>query len=76
MKKKLIYFAGFLLIASSVSSCEGLFQICKTCKYVTYEGGNVISEGSPVEYCGDDLLVIEATPPVVTGNLTTKYECR
>lgn len=76
MKKKLLYFAAFLLIASSVSSCEGLFQVCKTCKQVTTENGNIISEGSEAEYCSDDLLIIEATPPVKVGSLTTSWECR
>lgn len=75
MKRKILYATGFVLMAVSLNSCEGLFESCKLCKTVTYENNNVVSEGSETEYCGANLITIEATPPVVLGGRTTKWEC-
>jgi hypothetical protein len=76
MKKKLMFAAGFLLIAWSVTSCDSLFKKCKFCKTVTYENGNVTNSGTETEYCGTDLVTKEATPDIHVGSLTTKVECR
>ena len=78
MKKKIIFAAAFILIAWSVTSCDALLKKCKTCKIVTRtSGGTEVTSGSPTEYCGTDLVTIQATPAItdpVTGNIT-KYEC-
>lgn len=75
MKRNLLYAAGFILMAVSLTSCEGLFENCKVCRQVTYESGNVINETSGTEYCGTELIAIQATPPVTIGNTTTQWEC-
>lgn len=75
MKKKIIYVAGFVLIAWSVTACESLFSSCKNCKQVTYSSGNIVSEGSETEYCGADLIKIQAIADVTVGNTTVKWEC-
>jgi hypothetical protein len=76
MKKKLLYVAGFVLIAWSVTSCDSLFKSCKFCKQVTYTSGNVTNEGSETEYCGADLVKVQAIPDATVGNTTVKWECR
>ena len=75
MKRTLIFGATFLFIAWAFTSCESLSD-CGFCKNVTYENGSVINEGTETEYCGQDLIVKKATPPVTVGSLTTKVECR
>jgi hypothetical protein len=75
MKRKILYAAGFVMMAVTLNSCEGLFETCKICKSVTYENGNVVSEGSGTEYCGAGLITIEAMAPVIIGNRTTQWEC-
>ncbi|MFN8242142.1 MAG: hypothetical protein U0X39_15485 [Bacteroidales bacterium] len=76
MKKKVIFAAFLLLTAISFTSCESLFQNCKFCRSVTYENGQVTNEGPEAEYCGQDLLQKEAVPPIYSGPLVTKVECR
>jgi hypothetical protein len=74
MKRKLMYAAGFIIIALSFSSCE---KSCKKCQQNTYNsGGTQLSTGSETEYCGTSLLTIEATPPVTVLGITTKWVCR
>jgi len=75
MKRKMLYAAGFILMAVSLTSCEEWFNDCEVCKQVTYENGNVINQTSGTEYCGTQLLAIKATPPVTIGNTTTQWEC-
>lgn len=75
MKKKILFFATFLIIAAGLTSCEELFNNCKICSLNTYEDGALISTASEAEYCGSDLIKIEATPPVTVGNTTTEWEC-
>lgn len=76
MKRKLIYVAGFVMIAWSVTACESLFNNCKTCRQVTYSSGNVTKEGSETVYCGADLVKIQAMPDATVGSTTVKWECR
>jgi len=59
---------GFLL-----NSCTEE-ETCKQCKIVHYKDGVKISEETPEEKCGDDL--INAQNDVTTvGTETTKWEC-
>jgi len=72
MKTKLLYAAGLVLVALSFTSCE---KTCKVCQQNTYVSGTLENEGSPSEYCGTELIKIEATPDFVLGSSTTKWEC-
>jgi hypothetical protein len=78
MKRKLIYVAGFVLIAWSVTACDSLFKSCKYCKQVKIQesSGSIISEGDESEYCGADLVKVEAIGNVTVLGVTTKWECR
>ena len=67
MKRIVLYAAGFFLMVITLTACESLFQNCKLCKQVTYDDGDIINQTSETEYCGTDLAVILATPPVVIG---------
>ena len=75
MKKKIVYLLCFLALAWSVNSCNAISKTCKTCKKVYYVGSTVDHEDSSSEYCGTDLITIEATGPVTVGNYTVKWEC-
>jgi hypothetical protein len=75
MKRKIGFAAGFVLIAWSLSSCEGLFQSCKVCKQVTYVSGNITQTGTEADYCGADLIKVQAIPDATVGSTTVKWEC-
>jgi len=76
MKRKLLFGAAFLFVVWAATSCEAL-KDCKFCKLVTTDSATGdVNEGFETEYCGAELLVIEAKAPVTTGTLTTKYSCR
>ncbi len=72
--KKRIYFAiicGVLVFA--LNACS---DSCKTCTQTTYDsGGTITDQGDPAEYCGVELISIEATPDVTIGGNTTRWEC-
>ena len=73
MKKKIIYAAILVLIAIAAPSCS---KTCKNCKLVTRDSnGSIVNSGDPTQYCGADLVGIEATPATTVGGNTTKYEC-
>ncbi len=76
MKKKLLYASAFVLLAWAVTSCEAL-QDCKFCKMVTTDNttGDV-TEGFETEYCGAELIAIQAKGKTTVGNLTTEWICR
>jgi hypothetical protein len=77
MKRNLLFGAAFFFVAWAATSCEALSD-CKTCKQVYYLKGTstVDHEGSDVEYCGAELITIEATGTVTIGDFDAKYECR
>ena len=75
MKRKLLFAASFLFIAWAFTSCEALSD-CGFCKDVKYDGNDIINEGAETEFCGEDLIIRKATPPVTVGSLTTKVVCR
>jgi hypothetical protein len=76
MKRKIMYVAGFALIAWSVTACDSLFKSCKYCSQVTYVSGNVTDQGTEAEYCGADLVKIQAIPDAGVGSTKVKWECR
>jgi hypothetical protein len=74
MKRKLLYAAGVLVIAMSMSTCT---KNCKTCQQNTYDANNtLLTSGSETEYCDASLIRIEATPDVTVLGTTTKWVCR
>lgn len=77
MKRKLVYFAGLVLIACAFTSCEALSGNCQVCALVSRNAttGAWISEESESEFCDEELLGIKAIPPVTTGGVTTGWEC-
>lgn len=77
MKRVLIIAGGFILMTMALTSCESLFQKCKVCELVKYdEDGKEFDRGTPIEYCGAELLAIEAKGTWEIGKLTAKWECR
>lgn len=75
MKRKLLYAVSIILMAWSATSCEALGE-CKFCKIVTKENGQVTSESGETEYCGAELIAIQAKGSTTVGSVTTSYECR
>lgn len=69
-----MYAAGFVFIALSLTSCE---KSCKVCQQNTYNsGGTLLTTGSDSEYCGTELIAIQATKDVTINGITTKWVCR
>ena len=75
MKRKLIYSAVFIIMSLTLTSCESITG-CKVCRQVTYVDEKVEQEGNESEYCGAELIAIEAASDVVTGNTRVSWECR
>ena len=75
MKKRGLIFAGLLLIAAGITSCEELLDNCKICRLNTYENGVLVSSAQEAEYCGAELITIQNTPPATVGSTTTEWEC-
>jgi hypothetical protein len=73
MKKKLLFAAALVFITLAFTSCT---KTCKTCKQVAYVNGSWDHDiKSDQEYCGAELLTIEATPDAPIGNEIVKWEC-
>jgi hypothetical protein len=75
MKLKLFYCAVFIIMSWTFTSCESITG-CKVCRQVTYVDEKVEQEGNESEYCGAELIAIEAASDVVTGNTRVSWECR
>jgi hypothetical protein len=48
---------------------------CKNCRKVYYSGTTRDHEDPAVQYCGTDLVTVQAKLPYTQGSLTVKYEC-
>lgn len=75
MKKKLLYLVCFVILAWSVTACDILSKNCKNCKKVFYTGTTYDHADSETQYCGAELVTIQATGPVTVGSYTVKWEC-
>jgi hypothetical protein len=73
--KKIIYPLLFLLFSAGLTSCEGLFDDCRVCRLNTYENGNLINSAQEAEYCGAELIAIQAKAPETIGATTYVWEC-
>lgn len=75
MKRKICLAASFILLAITVNSCEALD--CKICKQVFYYDGDFDHVEKEAEYCGAELIGIQATGTInIGGGMTAKWECR
>jgi hypothetical protein len=72
--KKRIYFAILCLaMAFAINACS---DTCKSCQKVKYDSdGNEIDRETAQEYCGLELIGIEAEPDITVLGITTKWEC-
>lgn len=80
MKKKILFFIAFLVIAAGITSCEKTSEHCETCRYNVYINGVFSYSELEAEYCGADLVARKAAPDVIVGEGTdhetvTKFEC-
>jgi hypothetical protein len=74
MKRKILFAGSLIFIAWAFNSCEALSN-CKTCKQVTYIDGVYDHEGDSNDYCGAELLGIEAMDDFILDNVRTAWEC-
>lgn len=78
MKRIILSIASFILLSWAASSCEA--ENCKYCREVLTEDstGDIINDGydSEAEYCGIELLAIEAKSPISNSGITTSWKCR
>ena len=76
MKKTLIYLACVIVFTCIATSCQKILNDCKNCKKVYYTNGTTFDHEDPEsQYCGTDLIAIEATGPVTYGSYTVRWEC-
>jgi len=74
MKRKALYAIGFILMAVSVTSCEGIFEKCKVCSLVLVESGNE-TRGTPIELCGAELAAKQALGTYTIGTASAHWDC-
>ncbi|MGI5913667.1 MAG: hypothetical protein ACOX5K_02955 [Bacteroidales bacterium] len=73
MKKRIYFFVLCAILAFAINACS---DSCKTCVQTTYDSsGGIVNQGTPAEYCGVELIGIEATPDFKLGDNVTKWEC-
>ena len=73
MKKKIIYAAILILFVLAAPACS---KTCKTCKKVYYTNQTTYDhEDSAAQYCGTELIGIEAQGAVTIGSYTVKWQC-
>ncbi len=72
MKKLLVFAAGLFIIG--LLSCA---EDCKECYIKTYEadGVTVESQGTPSEYCGDNLADVDGKSETDPSGIKTEYVC-
>ena len=75
MKRKLFYSMILLIMTFAFTACESLTG-CKVCRQVTYVNEQIEQEGTETEYCGAELIAIEAASDIVNGNTRITWECR
>ena len=73
--KKIVYLILFLLFSAGLTSCEGLLDDCRICRLNVYENGNLINSLQEAEYCGAELISIQAKAPETVGSTTYEWEC-
>lgn len=73
--KKIVYLILFLLLSAGLTSCEGLLDDCSICRLNVYENGNLINSMQEAEYCGAELIAIQAKAPETVGSTTYVWEC-
>lgn len=74
-KRNLIAILLFILFSGSFTACD-ILEECAQCAFISEdEDGNVISEGTPLPYCGDQLAEKQDTPPVTVGGVTSYWSC-
>lgn len=75
MKYRIFFPIILLFITFTFNSCESLTG-CRVCRQVTYVNDKIEQEGNESEYCGAELVAIEAADDIVTGNTRVTWECR
>jgi hypothetical protein len=74
-KKNILLVSVFALTIAMLPACD-LIEECGTCRLITEDAsGNIIDEGTPLPYCGDDLKEKENASPVTVGGVTTYWDC-
>ena len=77
MKKRVIrIFSGLVMMSALIlPSCEFL-EDCGTCQTITEDSsGNIVSEGTPLLYCGDEYQEKLNSSPTTIGGTTTYWYC-
>ena len=74
-KTRLVAGAVLVLFLGMITSCE-IIEECGTCRLIQEDSdGNIISEGTPLPYCGDALEEKRNEPPVTVGGITSYWVC-
>lgn len=76
MKKKLLRATALSIILSAflLPSCEFL-EDCGTCVLITEENGVITNEGTPMIFCGEQLVEKQNSGATTVGGVTTYWDC-
>jgi hypothetical protein len=76
MKKRNLLIAAAIAVSMGIVPACDIIESCGTCVLITEDAdGNVISEGTPLPFCGEDLTEKQNDPPVTVGGVTTYWDC-
>ena len=73
-KSNLLIAALFVFVFGMLPSCE-LLEECGTCVLVTVDSDGNETLGTPLPYCGDNLVEKQNSSPVTVGGITTYWDC-
>ncbi|MCK4748798.1 MAG: hypothetical protein KAT15_17210 [Bacteroidales bacterium] len=73
-KSNLLIAALFVFVVGMLPACE-LLEECGTCVLVTVDSDGNETLGTPLPYCGDNLVEKQNSSPVTVGGITTYWDC-
>lgn len=73
-KSNLLIAALFVFVVGMLPACE-LLEECGTCALVTVDSDGNETIGTPLPYCGDNLVEKQNSSPVTVGGITTYWDC-
>lgn len=75
MKKRNLLFAAFIMFAVGMFTACDLLEECGTCELVTVDSDLNETIGTPLPFCGDNLVEKQNSSSVTVGGNTTFWDC-
>jgi len=76
MKKRNFLIAAAFVIALCVIPACDILEECGTCVWITEDAdGNILTEGTPLPVCGDNLYEKQDADPETIAGITSYWDC-